>query len=232
MPKTPLPFPNHSACQTLSGMTLSHLPRDGSLGRLRSFAKGAHIWRPKDRADRIYFLERGQVAETTADARGHEVILKLIEVGEPFGELCFCAQESGVRHTTGRAVAPSSAIEIRQSDFFEFLRQHPGILAAFVFTFCSRLSDAERRIEVLTHRNAEDRLGRLLLQLAVTPGTKGGQVELRVSHEQLAQMAAMSRSHVTVTMGKFRRRKFVLYQRNGPIVVDTGALRSYLSESL
>lgn len=227
----PQQLSTHLACQKLTGITLEHLPRDGSLGRVRSFAKGADIWRPDDRADRIYFLEQGQVAVMVGDAHGHEVIMKMITAGEPFGELCFCAQENGLFHTTGRAVVPSVALQIRQQDFVNYLQNDREALTAFVFTFCERLSDAERRLEVLTHRDAEGRLGSLLLHLASTPGEKGGKVELRVGHEELAKMAAMSRSHVTVTMGKFRRRNLVRYERNCPLLVDTVALKSYLLEA-
>lgn len=103
-----------------------------------------------------------------------------------------------------------------------------------MFTFCLRLSDAERRAEILTYRGAEERLGRLLLQLAKTRGRAKpqveGQVTLHVSHDELAQMAAMSRSHVTVTMGKLRRLGLVLYERNQPLMVNAPALTAYLVE--
>jgi hypothetical protein len=41
-------------------------------------------------------------------------------------------------------------------------------------------------------------------------------------------MAGMSRSHVTVTMGRFRRRGLVRYVREGPLRVDVSALTAYL----
>ena len=37
--------PHHRDCEALTGITLDHLPRDGSLGRVRRFAKGAFLWR-------------------------------------------------------------------------------------------------------------------------------------------------------------------------------------------
>ncbi|MFN2394020.1 MAG: helix-turn-helix domain-containing protein, partial [Pyrinomonadaceae bacterium] len=46
-------------------------------------------------------------------------------------------------------------------------------------------------------------------------------------HDELAQMAAMSRPHVTVTMGRLRRRGLVRYERSGPLVVDVEALAKY-----
>ncbi|MCA1601173.1 MAG: helix-turn-helix domain-containing protein, partial [Acidobacteria bacterium] len=100
-----------------------------------------------------------------------------------------------------------------------------------VFTFCVRLANAEHRLEVLAHRSAEERLGMLLLQLATSQaaGKSNGEVALQVSHGELAQMAAMSRPHVTVTMGKFRRRGLVRYGAGRPLVVDRPSLKYFLS---
>jgi CRP/FNR family transcriptional regulator len=226
------PFPNHRSCRLLTGLTLDHLPRDGSVGRFRIYRKGVDIWQTDDRSDRVYFLQRGQVTVLTSDPQGHEVIMQVISAGEPFGELCFCAEKDGLRHTIARAVTGCEAVEIKRPDFINYLRDNTDALQALVVTFCIRLSDAERRSEVLAYRGAEDRLGRLLLQLAAThsqPSQAGeGQVVLHVSHDELAQMAAMSRSHVTVTMGKLRRQGLIDYARNRPLLVNAPLLTNYL----
>lgn len=230
-----LQFSNHLPCNTLTGLTLDHLPRDGSVGHIRNFGKGADIWRPDDRADRIYFLRRGQVVMMTGDSEGNEVIMQVIERGEPFGELCFCSQEKGLRHTTGRAVIECEVLEISHRDFVSHLRKDAEALLNFTFTLCVRLSEMKLRVGVLAHRGAEERLGRLLLQLAAPPGlqhTEGtNEVPLHIGHEELAKMAAMNRSHVTVTMGKLRKRGLVRYERNRPLVVDVPALTAYLTDS-
>ncbi|MDQ3257915.1 MAG: cyclic nucleotide-binding domain-containing protein [Acidobacteriota bacterium] len=140
------------------------------MGRTRRYRKGTDIWRPDDRADRIYFLNRGQVVEMSGDSEGHEIIMQVIEKGEPFGELCFCSQEKGLRHTTGRAIVESEVHEIKYRDFMNYLQQNPDALMDFTFTLCERLSEMKLRVGVLAHRGAEDRLGRLLLQLAAPPG--------------------------------------------------------------
>jgi len=83
------------------------------------------------------------------------------------------------------------------------LQQHHEALKNLLLMFCIRLADAERRIEVLAYRGAEERLGRLLLSLASSSeretGDDSGEITLPISHEELAQMAAMSRAHTTVT---------------------------------
>lgn len=99
---------------------------------------------------------------------------------------------------------------------------------------CLQLTDAEHRVEVFAHRGAEQRLGRLMLRLGEAAGVLRGHgdrtntVTLSVSHNELAKLAGMSRSHVTVTMGRLRRRGLVRYRREGPLRVDVSALTDYL----
>jgi Mn-dependent DtxR family transcriptional regulator len=49
-----------------------------------------------------------------------------------------------------------------------------------------------------------------------------------VSHNELAQLAGMNRPHVTVTMGRLRRRGLVQYDREGPVRVDAASLTDSL----
>jgi CRP-like cAMP-binding protein len=227
------PHGEHQDCQALTELTVNHLPADGSLGVPRRYRRHADVWRPGDRSDRIYFLKRGQVAVTASDRDGHEVVLRLVDLGEPFGELCFCGGPTAYRHTTASATTESDVFEIRLEDFMNYIQADLYALTAFVFTFCIRLAEAERRIEVLAHRGAQERLGSLLLQLADSRVRHGaeerGAVKLSLSHDELSRMAAMSRQHVTVTMGKFRRLGLVRYERGRPLVIDTEALAAYLS---
>jgi len=226
-------FPHHRDCEALTGITLDHLPRDRSLGRVRRFAKGAYVWQPDDAADRIYFLRRGRVAIMTAKPDERPVALRTIEPEQPFGELCLCSVRTGIRGTTACALVESEAVEIKLTNFLGYLHQNRAALDALMFTLCLRLTDAEHRIEVMAHRGAEQRLGRLLLRLAASRGRndrigRRDAVGVSVSHNELAQLAAMTRPHVTVTMGRLRRRGLVQYAREGPVRVDVALLTDYL----
>jgi len=154
--------------------------------------------------------------------------------GEPFGELCFCAPQKRLyRETYARAVVESEAGEVKLTDFMDYLQSDREALVNLVFIYCVRLSDAQHRLEALAQRGAVERLGRLLLHLANTRGIASDEnaeeVILSVSHDELAKMAAMSRPHVTVTMGALRRRGLVGYGRNRPLVVNVEALAKYLN---
>jgi CRP-like cAMP-binding protein len=225
-------FPHHRDCEALTGITIDHLPRNPSLGRVRRFAKGAYLWQADDAADRIYFLRRGRVVVMTAKPDERPVALRTIEPDQPFGELCLCSVRTGIRGTTACAVIASEAFEIKLSSFLRYLHQNRPALDALMFTLCMRLTDAEHRIEVMAHRGAEQRLGRLLLRLANSRGRKGrggrSDVTVLVSHNELSQLAGMSRPHVTVTMGRLRRRELVRYGREGAVRVEVASLTEYL----
>lgn len=215
------PLSDHHDCEVLTGLTVESVPRDGSLGELRSFRKGVDVWKPDDRSDSISFLHSGQIAIVTRDCDGCEIVLGVIEAGEIFGELCFCAPKKHfLRGTYARATLKSEVVEIKLEAFLSYLQTSRDLIQAFTFMFCCRLSDCQRRVEFLAYRGAEETLGRVLLHIASTRGKPSGELEnqtiLPVSHEELAQMAAVSRPHVTVTMGKLRRLGLVNYERNKP----------------
>jgi len=168
-------------------------------------------------------------------AKPHErpVALCTIEPNQPFGELCLCSVRTGIRGTTACALVNSEAFEIKLSTFLGYLHQNRTALEALMFTLCLRLTDAEHRIEVMAHRGAEQRLGRLLLRLATSRGPTGriglrDTVTVSVSHNEMAQLAGMSRPHVTVTMGRLRRRGLVRYEREGAVRVEVASLTDYL----
>jgi len=169
----------------------------------------------------------------TATPEHRPVLLRTIEAGQAFGELCLCTSRARTRGTTASALIACEAIEIKLSQFLGYLRQHREALEALVCTLCSRLTEAEHRVEVFAHRGAEQRLGRLMLRLG-SAGSRDRRLDrkdtvtLSLSHNELARMAGMSRSHVTVTLGRLRRRGLLRYQREGPLRVDVPALIVYL----
>jgi CRP-like cAMP-binding protein len=197
------------------------------------------VWQPDDRADRIYFLLRGRIVISAGSADGGEVSVRVVEPGQPFGELCFCGGPTEYRRTTARAESESEATEIKVGDFVDYVRANREVFAAVLFTFCIRLGEAEKRLALFAYRNAGERLARLLLHLASAKTRRttqaeldDGKVTLAVTHEELARMAVMSRQRVTITMGELRRRGLVGYGRNQPLVVNVPALTDYLMDGL
>ena len=209
------------------------MPHDGSLGRVRKFRKDVDIWQPTDASDRIYFLQRGKVEICSGDPQARDILLQTVTAGEPFGELCFCAETGGVRNTVARTVQPVTAVEIEYHAFLKYVRASDQVLSELIMTVCQRLSDCETRTEMLAQRGAQDRVGLLLLQLAAKVTKAAGKtqkaVQVRKTHGELASLAAMSRAHVTVTLGLFRRDRLIQYERGSALTVNVPALTAYMA---
>lgn len=230
-----LKFPHgeHEDCRALTEITVANLPTDERFGTLLKFPRGAFIWQPDDRADKLYFLKKGRVGIAGIDRNGSEVILGIIVGGEPFGELCFCGGVTERRNSIARATADSLILEITLEDFLDYMRQTEEILGKFLFTICIRLAHAERRIGILAMRGVEERLGHALLHLAQTRGAQVNaerptELKIAVTHEELSGMTALSRQRVTIMMNRFRQLGLVQYSRSQPLVVDAGALAKHL----
>ena len=233
----PFEFPpnQHQDCETLTELTIEHLPHDGSLGRTLKYHKEEYIWQQDDRQDKIYFLRQGEITIFLSDPDGREVILQRVDAGKPFGELCFCGKFDR-RGSIARAVILSETVAVTLGDFMDYMQVNREVLAALVWTYCVRLADSQRRVEILANRGAEERLGHLLLHLALSQNQKDGvptgeigSATLSISHQELAQMSAMSRPHVSVTMNKLRQRGFVDYERNRALKVNVAALKNHLT---
>ena len=138
----PFEFPpnQHADCETLTELTVEHLPHDGSLGRIFGYRKSSYIWMPDDRSDKIYFLQKGNVAIFFNDSEGRETIVHNVEAGKAFGELCFCGKHDK-RGSTARAVAASETVAVTLADFMDYMQHNREVLAVLVWTYCVRLAE-------------------------------------------------------------------------------------------
>jgi CRP-like cAMP-binding protein len=232
-----LKFPHgeHEDCRALTEITIDNLPTDERFGTLLKFPRGAFVWQPDDRADKLYFLKSGRVGIAGIDRNGNEVILGIIVGGEPFGELCFCGGVTERRNSIARATADSVILEITLEDFLDYMRQTDEILGKFLFTICIRLAHAERRIGILAMRGVEERLGHALLHLAQTRGVPinsdhNDELKLAATHEELSGMTALSRQRVTIMMNRFRKLGLVRYSRTQPLVININLLARHIQQ--
>ena len=227
------PYGEHEDCRALTTLTFTSIPKDGSLGKKHDYKKNGVVWRPGDKSDSLFFVQHGRVAINSVDREGRELIIRTVLSGEPFGEMCFCDGPTKTRQTTALALAESSIVEIKIAHFIKFMQSSDEVLGQVTFTFCIRLAEAERRVEILALHGAEERLGNALLYLIrrrgiIVNSEKPELIKLMVTHDELAGFTALSRQRVTITMNNFRARGLVAYDRNQPLVVNAAELSVFL----
>ncbi|HSP17653.1 MAG TPA: Crp/Fnr family transcriptional regulator [Thermoanaerobaculia bacterium] len=205
----------------------------GGRFRVKVLKRQMRFWLPSDRFTRMFFLERGHLTLLRASRSGRETALHTITAGEWFGEFCFC-DEGRKPHPEIAARADEDCLihEVESAKFFEHLNGNAAALKGFVRVVCRQLAEVDRRVEILARRGAEERICALLLELAETKGSpsQAGSKwrSVSVTHTEIAAMTAMNRPNVTVTLGALRRKGFIRYERNRPILVDCPKVNQYV----
>lgn len=230
-----LHFASHEACETLTATVSDHGFAGGQGVRRKQYASGSALWTPADLPDRVFRLHAGRVHIVAVNDEGQEHLYRAVAPGELFGEMCFCAHRHEPHGTVARCLGRSDVSATSFIDFKRHIRENMSLVDAVIQTFCGRVAEAERRLQILACRDARERLARLLLHLAQTKVHAGGELEgrvvLTITHADLAAMAALSRPHVSVLMTEFRARRLVSYGRSGPLHIRTDRLRQLLDDA-
>jgi CRP/FNR family cyclic AMP-dependent transcriptional regulator len=223
-------FLSHDECDVLSFAAGQQVTDRGrSAGRVKTYLANGCLWLADDLPERIYLLRSGRVEISTIDADGTQSVLRIVECGELFGELCLCTYRSEPLGTVARAQVKSTVVEISYEEFAYTLRHEDGSTTKLLETFCRRVADMERRTRVLTCRSSRKRLAWTLIDLCELRGlVRDGRNEravLTISHAELANRIAMTRAHTTVMMTRFRAEGLISYGRNSPLTVHVDRLR-------
>jgi predicted acylesterase/phospholipase RssA/CRP-like cAMP-binding protein len=93
-----------------------------SRARSLTLTEGQVLVEQGDAADKVYFIESGQVAASKATPRG-DVVVGTVEAGQVIGEVTVVA--GGLRTATLTALGAVEVLEIERVDFEDWLNTHP-----------------------------------------------------------------------------------------------------------
>lgn len=223
-------FADHSECNALT--SLVQVDSSNPPGaRQRALKRGQSLWLSEAPFDRVYRLEAGHVSIIGADENGRELLLRTVAAGDWFGDYCLCPGKQ-MPHPAleARADEDCQLVEVRHDRWLRDLAASAAAVREFVTRTCLRLAQADRRLVMMARRSADERIGMVLLEHADTHPRHAphGFGTVTRTHAEIAQAAAMTRPHVSVTLGRFRRRGLIKYRRHEAIVVEIDRMRAYL----
>jgi CRP-like cAMP-binding protein len=226
-------FADHSECNALTSLVQADTSR--ALGaRQRALKRGQSLWLSEAPFDRVYRLEAGHVSIIGADETGREILLRTVSAGDWFGDYCLCpGQQMPHPALEARADDDCQLVEVRHDRWLRDLAANATAVREFVTQTCLRLAQADRRLVMMARRSADERIGMLLLEHADTDPRHAprGFGTVTRTHAEIAQAAAMTRPHVSVTLGRFRRKGLIRYRRHEAIVVEIDRMRAYLERA-
>lgn len=190
--------------------------------RLIRAAAGRTFFREGEPARQFFVLRQGRVKFTQISAEGHEVILRLIGPGEPFGGVSAFAGNA-LYPVTARAVEISEAYAWDGARITALMQRFPAVAMNAARMIAERLHDLQRRHRELMTERVERRIARALLRLAQNAGRKvegGVEIDFPLSRQDLAQMTGTTLFTVSRTLSG--------WETNG--LISTGRRRVTIRE--
>lgn len=187
---------------------------------LRTVGKGAPLFCQGDAADTFYVLLSGAVILLVGSADGHELAINEMRPGDCFGELALLTNEP--RSTGATALIPSTVLAVPRSAFLAAVSAEPALTLRLLQITAGRLSQSSEREAALAFMDAEARLARVLLALDEQQSDKG---YVTISQEELAQRTGLTRQTVASTLGRWRRRGWLVTGRGRIMVLNQRALQ-------
>ncbi len=169
-----------------------------SVMQLRRYDAQSVIFQEGDVGEALYVLSGGLVKLSKVDLGGYEKTLAILQPPEFFGEMALLGAKT--RNATAVALGEVQAYLLFGDDFKRLLQTYTSISLNLTTTLAQRLSRVDDETQVLSYKDAQGRVAFVLLRLyrsGVVELTEGGQALVRLTHQELANLAGTSRETVT-----------------------------------
>jgi CRP/FNR family transcriptional regulator, cyclic AMP receptor protein len=185
--------------------------------REQHYRKNVTIFHINDPGNALFILKNGMVKITIEDQSGREIILRILYPTEFFGEMALI--DGMPRSATVTTQEPSDALIIYREQFISLIEKSPKILLDMAAVLSRRLRKVNELIRSLAFYDVYGKVARVLLNLAAERGRTTGRgtvIDLRLTQQELAELAGMSRETMTRTLRDF--------QQAGCVSIDAGII--------
>lgn len=198
----------------------------------RRFKAKDTIFTPGDPDDQLYFVLEGAVRLYKIYGDYKEATLALLREGGVFGKLSLV--EGRWQDVFAEAVTDVRVAGVQKSTLTEVVKRRPEFAMKLFSSFSERLRQSDELIESLLHREVSTRLATLLLNLGDRFGEDnhaGTILDVRLTHQDLANMIASTREAVSKVMSELQREGVIEVQSRKIVLVDREALSGHASGS-
>ena len=199
---------------------------------VESYERNKTIFFPGDPAERVYFLTKGAVKLSRVYEAGEEITVALLRENSVFGVLSLITGDRSDRFYHAVAFTPVELLSLQGDQVNQALKENPELSALMLRGLSSRILQTEMMIETLAHRDMGSRLVSFLLILCRdfgVPGTAGITVDLKLSHQAIAEAIGSTRVTVTRLLGDLREKEMISIHKKKITVHDPLTLSQQFS---
>jgi CRP/FNR family transcriptional regulator, global nitrogen regulator len=176
------------------------------------FERGKTVFFPGDPAERVYFLMKGAVKLSRVYEAGEEITVALLRENSVFGVLSLITGQKSDRFYHAVAFTPVELLSAPIEHFQRSLKDNPELSRLMLQGLSSRILQTELMIETLAHRDMASRLVSFLLILCRDfgiPSLNGITIDLKLSHQAIAEAIGSTRVTVTRLLGELRQDQMI-----------------------
>jgi CRP/FNR family cyclic AMP-dependent transcriptional regulator len=194
---------------------------------LLSVLKKQRIFTQGDRADAVFYVQKGKVRLAVVSRSGKEATIGIVSEKNFFGEGALAGQR--LRMGSAVAMTDCEILRLEKKAMMGALHREHTFSDMFVAYLLARNIRYEEDLVDQLFNSSEKRLARILLLLARF-GKEGVHETAipKISQETLAEMIGTTRSRVSFFMNRFKKLGFVHY--NGGLQVHSSLLNVVLHD--
>ncbi len=195
---------------------------------MRTVPAGTLLWSPHHPHTVLFIVKAGSVCLYRLSPEGRRLTLAVLGPGALFGEMELVGQRMG--DGFAEALEPSVLCLMSEQDVRSMLLADSRITSRIICGLGRRLADVEQRLADTVLKPAPQRLAAVLCQLAEAAPETGllsyRGPEIRLTHEQIADLVGTTRATTTKLLGDLSDAGLVRLRRGGLVVLDRDRLRA------
>lgn len=188
--------------------------------KIKQYSKDQIVLFEEDTCNYMYFVYSGKVRVVKQNEEGREQIITIHKKNDFFGEMAIL--DGKTAPATIIAHEDSVIGFLTKYDFDQLLLNRDGIRAKIIELLCERLRDSWAMIKILSFDNAENRLVAVLERLRELYGVKDDRgiiICVKLTHQQIANYASISRESVTRMLNRLEKDQFIEILENKYILL-------------
>ena len=200
--------------------------------KLRKVKRGEAVYLPDDSSDDILLVASGRIKICHSTPEGKQSILGFVDPGEIFGELALL-DSNATREGVAEAAEKSVVVAIPKNELLAIVQKYPSIVLGVTKLIALRRQRVERRLRNLLFRSNRDRVIHLLLELTEKYGRQaesGVELQIRLSHQEMASIIGSTRETVTVVLGQLQSEGLLTIARRRIMLLSPEKLASEVDE--
>ena len=196
-----------------------------NFGEKKTFFATEPLFREGDRATHCYLVTSGCVKLTQLTPQGREVIVRFVTRGGMVAAPALLMEND--YPVAAQAVKPTQVLAFTPTAFKAWLQHNPELSLEMLKLVFERLKDLQTRYMELSSEQAEQRIAKLILNLATHAGIKtpkGVDIDIPLSRQDIADHVGASMYTVSRTLSVWEKFGWLKSSRCRVTITDPSAL--------